>query len=279
MKDSLRGHTCHLLTANLYVVYKEHMEITTTTINRNPTRRAAVNTLAVVGFIALIIIGIALAIYSARYVPKAVSRLGGAAVSLSQIFRPASTTPVLQVVSLASTTLPIENDAATSTASTTVTFPTATTTPVKTPVTGGTTTRTVVTTTTATRPAPYGLPDFAVTVTAVGYLDNGTTDSFVPSTSIPYGKTGAVKFTVRNIGTNITGNWNFRADVPTSPSFSFTSPEQQSLYNGDQIDYTLGFDRGLQGNNRVITITVDPNNYITEQNENNNTSSGALTVQ
>lgn len=258
------------------------MEITTTTINRNPARRAAINSLAVVGFIALIIIGIGLAIYSARYVPAAVSRIGSAAVSLSSVFRPAQSDPALQVVSLASTTLPIENDAATSTASTTVTFPTATTTaPTKTPATAttGTTGTTRVVTTTTTRPAPYGLSDLSVVVTAVGYLDNGTTESFVPSTSIPYGKTGAVKFTVRNIGTNITGSWLFRADVPTSPSFTFTSPVQPSMLPGDEIDYTLGFDRGLQGNNRVITITVDSTNVVPEQNENNNTASGSVTVQ
>ncbi|MDB5245426.1 MAG: Peptidase sortase-like protein [Parcubacteria group bacterium] len=257
----------------------DYMEITTTTINQNPSRRAAINSLAVVGFIALIIIGIGLAIYSARYVPIAVSRIGTAAVSLSQVFRPAHTDPALQVVSLASTTLPIENDVPTTTATTTVTFPTATTTPVKTTTAGtpGTTTHTVVTTTT-TRPAPYGLSDLSVIVTQVGYLDNGTTDSFIGATSIPYGKTGAVKFTVRNIGTNVSGNWNFRADVPTYPSFSFTSPDQQSLLPGDQIDYTLGFDRGQQGNNRVITITVDPSNYVSEQNENNNSASGPVTV-
>ncbi len=264
----------------LNIVY---MEITTTTVNQNPSRRAAINTLAVVGFIALIIIGIGLAIYSARYIPIAMSRVGTAAVSLSQVFRPAHQDPALQVVSLASTTLPIENDEATSTASTTLILPAATTTPVKTTQSGTTSTsgatHTVVTTTTTTRPAPYGLADLAVTVTAVGYLDNGTTDSFIPSTSIPYGKTGAVKFTVTNPGTNVTGSWSFRADVPTSPTFSFTSPVQQSLTPGDQIDYTLGFDRGLQGNNRVITITLDPTNSVLESNENNNSASGSVTVQ
>ncbi|CAN5720054.1 hypothetical protein BH11PAT2_BH11PAT2_08450 [soil metagenome] len=262
----------------------DYMEITTTTINRNPSRRAAINTLAVVGFIALIIIGIGLAIYSARYVPLAVSRIGTAAVSLSSVFRPAQTDPALQVVSLASTTLPIENNDATTTASTTVTFPEATTTPVKTttggtPGTTGGTHTVVTTTTTTTRPAPYGLADLTVLVTQVGYLNNGTTESFVPATSIPYGKTGAVKFTVKNPGTNVTGPWLFRADVPTSPSFSFTSPVQQSLLPGDQIDYTLGFDRGLQGDNRVVTITVDSTNVVPESNEGNNVSSGAVTVQ
>jgi hypothetical protein len=82
------------------------MEITTTTINRNPDRRAAVNALAIVGFIALLIIGIGLAIYSARFVPNIASRFGGAAVSLSSIFKK-SEDPALEVVT-ATTTLPFE---------------------------------------------------------------------------------------------------------------------------------------------------------------------------
>ncbi len=64
------------------------MEIMTTTVNRNPGRRAAVNALAVVGFLALLAAGIALAIYSASYFPKIASRLGGAAVSLNLGIQP-----------------------------------------------------------------------------------------------------------------------------------------------------------------------------------------------
>jgi hypothetical protein len=62
------------------------MEITTTTTTRNPARHAAINGLAIVGFIALLVAGIALAIYSARFLPKTASRIGAAAVSLSSVF-------------------------------------------------------------------------------------------------------------------------------------------------------------------------------------------------
>src|SRR3989344_5908521 len=47
------------------------MEITTTTTDQNPRRQAVVSALAIVGFIVLILLGIGLAIYAARYVPVA----------------------------------------------------------------------------------------------------------------------------------------------------------------------------------------------------------------
>ena len=49
-------------------------------------RPAVVHSLAVVGFIALIGSGMWLAIYSTRYVPSVVTRLGSAAVYLGSVF-------------------------------------------------------------------------------------------------------------------------------------------------------------------------------------------------
>lgn len=253
------------------------MEITTTTINRNPGRRAAVNALAFVGFIALLIIGIILAIYSARYLPRLSSRLGGAAVSLSSVFHK-NDTAQLQVVT-ATTTLPIE-DATTPAETTSTTTTTVETTPTKKPVstTPGQTTYTTITTTTG--PAElYGKSDLTVKITAVGYLTrSGDTDTFVESSSIPSGKNGAVKFTVTNAGTNTTGSWKFEASVPTSPSQTFTSPTQNSLAPGDSIDYVLGFEKGKKGNDRDIIVTVDPKDSIDESNEGNNEDAQAVDI-
>jgi hypothetical protein len=254
------------------------MEITTTTINRNPDRRAAVNALAIVGFIALLIIGIGLAIYSARFVPNIASRFGGAAVSLSSIFKK-SEDPALEVVT-ATTTLPFEGVTATTTTAV-ATSTEATTTPVK--HTGGTGSAggqsTTVTTVVTTPVTPYGNPDLAVIITDVGYLStNGNTSTFVHSTNVPFGKTGAVKFTVTNAGTNVASNWSFNVDVPTSPSQNFASQIQSSLAPGDSIDYTLGFDRGSAGTNRVITVAVDRNNVVIESNENNNIASRSIDI-
>jgi hypothetical protein len=253
------------------------MEITTTTINRNPNRTAAVNALALVGFIALLIIGIGLAIYSVRFVPSVASRFSSAAVSLSSIFKK-NEDPALQVVT-ATTTLPFEAPVVVATTTATSTEVATTSTPVKHTGTSGGGQSTTVTTVVTTPVAPYGNPDLAVTITDTGYLaSNGDTNTFVHATTVPLGKTGAVKFTVTNVGTNVSGGWNFNVVVPTSPSQNFNSGNQNSLAPGDSIDYTLGFDRGSAGTNRIITVTLDPNNNVIESNEGNNVASRSVDI-
>lgn len=243
------------------------MEITTTTINRT-SRRAAVNALAVVGFIALLFIGIVLAIYSARFVPKAISRIGTAAVSLSSVFKGAEEPAALTVIT-ESPSIPFGD--ATATATTTATssvVTTTTTTPIPIP------SAPVVITVPGVPAALYGKSDLTVSITDVGYLRTaGETSSYVASTDVPDGKSGAIRFTVINVGTNETGTWDFEASIPTSSSFTFSSPSQRSLRPGDRVEYVLGFDRTKSGDNRTITITVDPDRNVDETNEGNNSAS------
>ncbi len=249
------------------------MEITTTTINRKSGRRAAVNALALVGFIALLIIGVGLAIYSARFIPNIASRFGGAAVSLSSIFN-RNETPALEVVT-ATTTLPIEAPVTVATTTATTTAVT-TTPPVKRPNPGQSTT---VTSVVSTPVAPYGNADLTVLSARTGYLTTpGNTATFVASSNVPFGSSGAIQFTVTNTGTNYTGSWAFNVDVPTSPAQNFSSGNQSSLAPGDSIDYVLGFDRGNGGANRLITITLDPNNQVIEKNEGNNVASRGIDI-
>jgi hypothetical protein len=252
------------------------METTTTTSNGSQNRRAAVNALAFVGFIALIILGIALAIYSARYMPKLASRFGGAAVSLSSIFHSADENdqPSLNVVT-STTTLPIQ-DATPATTTETV-KPAGTKTTAGSPSTV-TTVRTVVTT--GSGPL-YGKSDLSVRITDVGYMRrDGDTDTFVSSDEVPDNRDGAVKFTVTNLGTNETDNdWKFEVDVPTSPSQHFTSPTQRNLKPGDSIDYVLGFEKGKEGNNRDIEVTVDSSDRVSESNERNNEASRSIDIE
>lgn len=255
------------------------MEITTTTINRNNGRRTAVNALAIVGFIALIIIGIGLAIYTAQYAPKIASKLNGAAVSLSSIFHPNSDNASLQVVT-ATTTLPFSGDATTATTS----LPAATSTTPNTGTKTGTGTAgptKYVTVTTTTTVAPYGDPDLTVTITDVGYLrTKNDTDTFVASDSVSSGRDGAVKFTVKNIGTNVTGDWKFQLTLPTSSSNStFTSPTQDSLKPGESVDYILGFQHSRSGNDRAITVKVDSGKDVSESNEGNNYDSATIDLK
>jgi len=258
-----------------------HMEITTTTINRNPGRRAAVNALAIVGFIALIIIGIALAISAARYAPKLTSKLGGAAVSLSSIFHPNSDNASLQVVTATSTLPFTDTSTATSSLSTATSSASGTGSTGTKPSTGTTSGTKYVTVTTTTTVAPYGDPDLTVTITDVGYLrTKNDTDTFVASNSASSGRDGAVKFTVKNIGTNVTGSWKFQAILPTSSSNStFTSPTQDSLQPGESVDFVLGFQHTRSDNDRDIVIKVDSAKTVDESDEGNNSDSDTIDLK
>lgn len=249
-----------------------HMETQTSTPNTG--RRAAVGALAVVGFIALVIIGIGLAIYTARYLPDLSSKVGGGAVSFSSIFHKKPVVD-LQVVT-STTTLPF---AGTSTTTSTTSLASETSSsPKKTPADSGTVTKYV---TAPTPVAPYGNPDLSVNVTDVGYLPRtGDTNSFVGSNSIPLGNDGAVKFTITNVGTNVSGPWNFSVNIPTSPSQYFVSPDQAPLNPGDSVEYVLGFSRGFSSGQQVtVTVSADPNNRIIENSKTNNVSSRWVIVQ
>lgn len=256
----------------------EHITVTEGT----PARRAAVAGLAVVGFFALVFIGMVLAIYAARFVPKAANGLSSAAVYLGSIFTPAQDATLEPV----QTTVPFDNGlvatttATTSAAAATTTATTTTTTVATRPATTAGTPTTIVVPTGGTAPAAlYGLPDLAVDITAVGYLTSNDTSTFVASTIVPDGKRGAVKFTVRNAGTNSSGNWTFDAKLPTTGSdYTYHSNSQKSLLPGDRIDFVLGFDHADDGD-QTVTVTVDPNNRVNESNERNDESDAHIKVE
>ena len=158
----------------------------------------------------------------------------------------------------------------------------------------------------------YGLSDLAVSI--------GTVSQNAGRYS--------VQFTVQNVGTNVApAGWNFNASLPTSPTYTYTSPAQQALYPGDKIVYTLGFtmQNGYSYNSsypysygystsypsncgytqnytyngaysypdtsygcntngyntygyqsygsEIFTVTVNPDNYVSESSSGNNTAS------
>ena len=246
----------------------------TTTTSGSGARRITVNALAVIGFVVLVFIGITLAIYAARYVPTTLSRMATANVFLSSFFvetEPANlevvpgetiefpdepTTPVVTATSTPATTIPVVTTPTPTQGAETVTVYPA----------GGTVTQ-----------APYGKADLMVTITEVGYLSSASTASFVKSKTVPEGKRPAIKFTVRNSGTNVTGSWEFTAKLPTRSTYTFDSPKQRSLAPGEYVDYTLGFDKADDGTNDII-VTVDSEKDVAESNENNNVDTVEVTV-
>ena len=249
-----------------YVCYMNIAEIDTS------NRRAMVHILAVVGFVALVGAGMWLAVYSTRYVPGVVNRVGVAAVYLGSVFNrtPAS----LSVVPTASSTF-ISFGSASSTISTSVTAVR----PKTVPTTAGTPTSGVyqISGTPATT-ALSGLPDLSVSIDAIGYLATSSADSFVVSSTVPSGSRPAVRFTIKNIGTNVSGSWRFSASIPTQTAYIYQSDPQQSLAPGDSIDYTLGFDQANNGAGQTISITANFDHAVIESNMDNNSASAQITI-
>jgi hypothetical protein len=240
-------------------------------------QRAAVNGLAVVGFIALILVGITLAIYAARYVPEAVSQLASAGSALSP--KKASTTPATLSVVSGATSIPFSGTSATSTTISSNSLSgnampdTMTSSPSPTEIAPA------PTATVSKHVGLYGYPDLATSALVTGYLANGTNQSFIPAKVIPAGARAAIQFTIANDGTNATGPWGFIAQLPESQGYVFTSPIEENMNPGGHILFTLGFDQvQIAPGPQVVTVQADPNNQIPETNEGNNSASSAFEV-
>lgn len=248
-------------------------------------RQGAINGLAMVGFVALVVAGIWLAIYSTRFVPTVVNRAGGAAVYLGSLFTPAEE-PTLSVVPtpIASTTISFAEASSTiatsasSTASTVVPVPAKKTLPKAVPTAGAQKTDTVQIAGTSTPPALSGLPDLVANISAIGYLATTSAESFIASSTVPAGTRPAVRFTIKNVGTNTAGPWRFSASIPTQTAYIYQSPIQQPLNPGDSIDYTLGFDQPIAGSDKMISVTANFDHALGESNTNNNSASAQLTI-
>ncbi len=233
------------------------------------SRQTAINGLAVVGFIALIALGMWLAVYSTRFVPTVVNKIGAAAVYLGSVFTPASDS-TLSVVP-------------TPTATTTISFGTAPTSPADikpAPTASGkkVTITPIATTPVLIPPVLSGFPDLAITVVTSGYLTTTSDDSFVASSTAPDGTRPAVKFFIKNIGTNVSGSWRFSALLPTRTTYTYESPLQQSLNPGDSTAYTLGFDRARTGADQTISVTANFDGALRESVTTNNTASARITI-
>ncbi len=239
-----------------------------------PNRAAAIHTLAVVGFVALIGAGMWLAVYSTRYVPGVVGRIGTAAVYLGSVLTPAPPASLSVVPTpVASTTIPFGESSPTTTPKTASVEPKTIAT-----TAGQKTTTTTQISGAATPNALSGLPDLVVSIKTVGYLSSTSTDSFVASQTVPAGNRPAISFSIKNIGTNATGAWRFSASIPTTLTPIYQSVPQQSLNPGDYIDYTLGFDQANRGTDQVISVTANFDRAVTESNSNNNSASAKVTI-
>lgn len=238
-----------------------------------PNRTVMIHTLAIVGFIALIGASMWLAVYSTRYVPTVVNRVGSAAVYLGSVFSSADK-PTLSVIPTQVASTIISFDDASSTVSTNAGSTSKPVTPkVVTPTAGKKVTNTYQMTGST---APYGLPDLVMRIDAVGYLTSTSTNSFVASSTVPLGNMVAVKFTVTNIGTNISGFWRIHTVALTQV---FDSPLLESIVPGSNASGVFYVDKANSGENQMISVTANFDRTVSESNFDNNNASAKVTIR
>lgn len=110
----------------------------------------------------------------------------------------------------------------------------------------------------------YGAPDLSVQI-------------LTAPVQASVGARVSLQFVITNIGTNSApAGWSFNAILPYTPTYVYPAGGQQMLYPGDKIVYTLGYDvvpaYGYYGGSAQATIQVDPNNYVQESSEANNSA-------
>lgn len=226
----------------------------------HPTRKATVNGLAVVGFIALIVGGMLLVIYAARFIPETLSRLAGAVyLSPSETVNPEeSEVPVTSPTDETPTERPSNEPEL----------------PVEQPIQGPVNPVII--------PVPaqlYGRPDLTANILAVGYLRTSSASSFVADSSIDENDRPAVRFRVGNVGTNLINFWQVEIKYPSrTGSDTYLITSRDLLYPGGYKDFTFGFDDPEEGNDRHFTVTADPHDDVSEGSENNNRSTATIDI-
>lgn len=236
------------------------------------TKKATINGLAVVGFGALILGGILLAVYAARYVPDTLSRLSSAVYLSAEkpenatttaprgngftLFPSADNTAEDESVSDDSST--DEEDASADDKP-----QVADETEDSTPRTGGplyVAPRPVYTT---QQPQLYGLPDLELFDVRGGYFRGST---FVEDDEVPKNRDAGIKFMVVNTGTNVVSSWRVLVE---------TTGERDAVAQGGMLrpdgyqTFTLRISDSDEDTLRV-SIEVDPDDRVNESDERNN---------
>ncbi len=128
---------------------------------------------------------------------------------------------------------------------------------------------------------PNGKADLTVRVLAYGLVDKNSgvfTEKDEIPRDLPSNKRGAIKFVVENVGTKLSGEWAFEAALPTSPSYTYKSNDQDSLYPGDKIEFIIGFDKLKNADDDDYRIEIDSKDDVNESNENNNVKTGKIDI-
>lgn len=225
--------------------------------------KATVNGLAIVGFVALILGGVFLAIYAANYVPQALSRLTGAVILSDEA--PQNETNEAPEPETPAVVTPADGPGAPTTTPAVPTTPT-------TPSTGGPLLVPAPPRVTYTTPQLFGLPDLALVNVRAGYMRGST---FIEDDDVPNNRDAAVRFIVQNLGTNTVSDFRIKLEIENEDDAIGIGG---LLYpNGTQV-FTLRITNPEEGEKLDIDIDIDYQNRIAESNERNNDKSITLDI-
>jgi len=117
---------------------------------------------------------------------------------------------------------------------------------------------------------PNGFTDLKITYLGVGVEKNGV---FTRAGTIATNEKGAIRFSVKNVGTRTSEAWSMKADLPSN--ISYQSPNQISLKPNEEAILTLGFDGITQTGIETFSVTLDTSRDTVTAN---NTFTWAITI-
>ena len=124
----------------------------------------------------------------------------------------------------------------------------------------------------------YGKPDLQISLVGTGIIDPAT-KQFITTNYAGFNDEIAIKFEVKNVGTNVSGQWKLRINAPSRTTPYFDSNYQQSIRPGDRIVFTTTFNSPTTVGINTTYITADPLNAIDEVLENNNELTVPINIQ
>ena len=127
-------------------------------------------------------------------------------------------------------------------------------------------------------PTYYGKPDLEISLIGTGIIDPAS-KQFMQTSYSGFNDEIAIKFQVKNVGTNVTGLWKLRINTPSRTTPYFDSDYQQSIKPGDRIVFTTTFDSPINTGINTAYITIDPLNMIDEISKTNNQLIVPLNIQ
>jgi len=124
----------------------------------------------------------------------------------------------------------------------------------------------------------YGKSDLEVSLISTGIIDPAS-KQYIATNYAGYNDEVAIRFQVKNIGTNVTGPWTIRINTPSRTTPYYDSAAQQSIRPGDKIIFTTSFDSPVAVGINTAYITADPLNMIDEVTKSNNEISVPINIQ